>query len=88
MPETETLPNLVPTPFSSEPIAMPLIDNLARNSNEANTTRGPSVVFPSIQNKPIVANSSFVTYKYGKNKLGVEVRKNKNAKKKYRFSTY
>jgi len=72
MPETETLPNLVPTPFSSEPIAMPLIDNLARNSNEANTTRGPSVVFPSIQNKPIVANSSFVTYKYGKNKLGVE----------------
>ena len=30
--------------------------------------------------KPIVANSSFVTYKYGKNKLGVEVR-NKNAKK-------
>ena len=31
--------------------------------------------------KPIVANSSFVTYKYGKNKLGVEVRKNKNAKK-------
>ena len=41
--------------------------------------------------KPIVANSSFVTYKYGKNKLGVEVRKSKNAKKKkkhiYRFST-
>ena len=32
--------------------------------------------------KPIVANSSFVTYKYGKNKLGVEVRKNKKCKKK------
>ena len=32
--------------------------------------------------KPIVANSSFVTYKYGKNKLGVEVRKSKNAKKR------
>ena len=32
--------------------------------------------------KPIVANSSFVTYKYGKNKLGVEVRKNKKRIKK------
>ena len=40
--------------------------------------------------KPIVANSSFVTYKYGKNKLGVEVRKNKKRIKKkiYRFPTY
>ena len=32
--------------------------------------------------KPIVANSSFVTYKYGKNKLGVEVSKNKKRIKK------
>ena len=35
-------------------------------------TRGPSVVFPSIENKPIVANSTF-SYQFGRNKSGVEV---------------
>ena len=35
-------------------------------------TRGPSVVFPSIENKPIVANTTF-SYQFGKNKSGVEV---------------
>ena len=68
-----------PTPQplrSSQPLAMPLISDLQEetsNSNDANTTRGPSVVFPSIENKPIVANSSF-TYKHVKNKFGVEVK--------------
>jgi len=67
-----------PTPQplrSSQPLAMPLISDLQpeepTSSNDANTTRGPSVVFPSIENKPIVANSSF-TYKHVKNKFGVE----------------
>ena len=41
-------------------------------SEDITTTRGPSVIFPSIENKPIVANSSF-TAQYGKNKFGVEV---------------
>ena len=80
--DNSTMAWLVPTPqplqqrppsLSSQPVAMPLIDN------EANTTRGPSVVFPSIQKKPIVANSytnSSFTYQYGKNKFGVEVREN------------
>ena len=45
----------------------------------SNTTRGPSVVFPSIQKKPSVANSypnSSFAYEYGRNKFGVEVREN------------
>ncbi len=57
---------------------MPLIREIVQEaepeseSEETITTRGPSVVFPSIENKPIVANSSF-TYQLGKNKFGVEV---------------
>ena len=44
----------------------------SEETEEMTTTRGPSVVFPSIENKPIVANSTF-TSQYGKNKFGVEV---------------
>lgn len=47
--------------LAEQPVAMPLI------------REGPSVVFPSVENKPIVANSSFASYQYGKNKNGVEV---------------
>lgn len=35
------------------------------------TTRGPSVIFPSVENKPIVINTTF-TYELGRNKAGVE----------------
>lgn len=50
------------------PIAMPLVASVVAQDNN----QRPSVVFPSVENKPIVANSTF-TYQYGKNKLGVEV---------------
>ena len=71
-----------PKPNSSAsmlPLALPLIDTSLEleEMENSNTTKGPSVVFPSIENKPIVVNSSF-TYQYGKNKFGVEVKKGEN----------
>ena len=42
------------------------------NVQEGASTRGPSVIFPSVENKPIVANSTF-SYQLGKTKSGVEV---------------
>ena len=58
------------------PLALPLIDTSMEEAMEnSNTTKGPSVVFPSIENKPIAVNSSsFASYQYGKNKFGVEVK--------------
>ena len=40
--------------------------------DDEDATRGPSVIFPSVENKPIVVNSSF-TYDSGRNLRGVTV---------------
>lgn len=41
-------------------------------STSRQPTRGPSVIFPSVENKPIVVNNSF-TYDTGQNSNGVTV---------------
>lgn len=81
-PYQESPPELRPKPNSTAmlPLALPLIDTSSEmeEMENSNTTKGPSVVFPSIENKPIVVNSSF-TYQYGKNKFGVEVKKRRKS---------
>ena len=50
-----------------------IVQEVENNSSGGGaSTRGPSVIFPSVENKPIVANSTF-SYQLGKNKSGVEV---------------
>ena len=61
------------SPTFALPLVLPLIDTSMEVNENSNTTKGPSVVFPSIENKPIAVNSSSFAYQYGKNKFGVEV---------------
>jgi hypothetical protein len=53
--------------------SIPGNSNEVGTGDQGETLRGPSVIFPSIQNKPIFVNSSF-TYDTGRNLNGITVR--------------
>ena len=66
--KTDSSPHIEKNQFHEKKI----VQEVENSRGSGASTRGPSVIFPSVENKPIVANSTF-SYQLGKTKSGVEV---------------